>query len=224
MSKVSLDEPERLRYAIEWGSKLQLLAMVVPFAAFGALAPWIVPALFGRQWGRAIPIYVILALATVVATSSSIQNTFLLSKGRNGAVARTMAFRLAFLAAAAVPLVRWFGMNGYAFAVLISTFALWLSTHLQVRRLVTVRYRGYLAWALVLAPTLLMPVTPMPWSPIWLLSLGLLTTRPMKDELRTLRDLLYSALRGRSRRPQTAPTPPAPPVWPVQGFRPLNQR
>jgi O-antigen/teichoic acid export membrane protein len=206
MSKVSLDEPERLRSAIEWGSKLQLLAMVIPFAAFGGLAPWVVPALFGHQWSRAIPVYVILALATVVTTSSAIQNAFLLSKGRNGAVARTMFFRLTFLIAAAVPLVRWFGLNGYAFAVLISALALSLSSHLQVRRLVTVRYHGYLAWALVLAPTLLIPVIPMPWAPLCLLSLGFLATRRMKDEVRTLRDLLGSSLLGHARIRQTAPT------------------
>src|ERR1700728_1451655 len=87
MSKVHPDDKRRLRYGIEEGSLLQLVALALPFAGFGVLARWLIPLLFGRVWVHAIPIYSLLAVAVVLSAPGLIQMTFLYSRGKNMSVA-----------------------------------------------------------------------------------------------------------------------------------------
>ncbi len=91
MSRVGSEEKSRLRYSIEEGSLLQLLALAIPLACFGVAARWLVPALFGHQWSKAVPLYSLLTLAAVLGASGFIQTTFLYSRGRNMAVTGVMA-------------------------------------------------------------------------------------------------------------------------------------
>ena len=79
MSRVAEGDEHRKRYAIEEGSLLQLLSLAVPFACFGVVARWLVPVVFGHEWVRALPVYSLLALATVLGASGFIQTTFLYS-------------------------------------------------------------------------------------------------------------------------------------------------
>jgi len=119
MSRVAEGDEHRKRYAIEEGSLLQLLSLAVPFACFGVVARWLVPVVFGHEWVRALPVYSLLALATVLGASGFIQTTFLYSRGRNLTVTGVTAIQSAALAVSAVFLVKHFGIDGYGVETLV---------------------------------------------------------------------------------------------------------
>lgn len=182
MSKVPDDHTKRLRFAIEEGTILQILALGVPFAAFGVAAPWLIPALFGHEWSRAINCYSILALATVLNAPSVILGTFLLSRGRNVQTFLAAIVSVVVLTATAIPLVHWLGVTGFAWAsvlALVDTVLL----DLLVRRTAHFSYRMIGAFAAVLAPPILFPLLAMPYALVALSPmLLLLAIKPLRAE------------------------------------------
>jgi len=143
MSRVGTDEQARLRYSIEEGSLLQLLALAIPFACFGVAAHWVVPAVFGHQWAQALPVYSMIAFATVLGASGFIQTAFLYSRGRNMAVTGAALIQSVALAGVATLLVKHIGLDGYGIAWIASL--VWLIyADRMVRRMVSVSYRRML--------------------------------------------------------------------------------
>jgi PST family polysaccharide transporter len=193
MSRVGNEEKSRLRYAIEEGSLLQLLALAVPFACFGVAAHWLVPALFGHEWAKAVPIYSLLALATVLGASGFIQTTFLYSRGRNMAVTGVAAIQTIALAVAAIVLVKRIGLDGYGVAWLIALVDLVYADHL-VRKMFGLSYKRILPWAVVLAPPVLFPLVSMPWALLLLSPILLVLLPPMRAEVRRIVGLIWSSM------------------------------
>ncbi len=120
LSKVSDGQHERLRFALEEGCLIQLLTLALPFIVFGMAAHWIVPLVFGHEWTAAIPIYAVLALATTLSAPSLIFSVFLLTRGRYLQVCISGAIAIAILASTAIPLVRWLGPVGFAWASVLA--------------------------------------------------------------------------------------------------------
>jgi PST family polysaccharide transporter len=193
MSRVGSEEKSRLRYSIEEGSLLQLLSLAVPFACFGVAARWLVPALFGHEWAKAVPIYSLLALATVLGASGFIQTTFLYSRGRNLAVTGIAAIQTAVLAVAAIVLVRTMGLDGYGVAWLIALVDLVYADRL-IRKMFGLSYRRILPWVVVLAPPVLFPLVAMPWALLLLAPLLAVALPPMRAEIRRIAVLIRTSM------------------------------
>ncbi len=200
LSRVSDRDHARLRYSIEQGSLLQLLSLAIPYGCFSVVARWVVPAVFGHQWTRSLPVFALLALATTASASGLIQTTFLYSRGRNLAVTGVVLLRDLILGASALVLVRRLGIDGFGLAALAALGAL-VSLHYQVRRTIAFSYRRIWPWLVALGPALAFPMVPMPESLALLAPLGLLALPSMRAELVRLAGLL--------RRTTAAPRDPA---------------
>lgn len=202
MGQVSSDQRSRLRYAIEEGSFLQLLALAVPFVGFGLLARRLVPLLFGAAWTHALPLYVLLSLASVLGSLRFIQTTFLFSRGSNLAVAASSALSVAVLAAVAAVAVPIWGVDGYGVAALASLVDLWLVDRV-VRRIVPVSYRAVLPLMGATAPLLFLPIVHLPWSLVLAVPLVAVSgLSGFRGEIRRT----YGVVRSSIRRPSGSPS------------------
>ena len=206
MSRVGSDEKDRLRYSIEEGSLLQLLALAVPFACFGVAARWLVPALFGHEWTRALPIYSLLALATMLGAAGFIQTTFLYSRGRNMAVTGVAAVQAIALAVGSVILVKHIGLDGYGVAWLLTLVNLVVADHI-VRKMFSFSYKRILPWVVVLSPPVLFPLVPMPWAFLLLAPIALVLLPPMRAEVRRIVGLIRSSMLSPTKGALLEPTP-----------------
>ena len=206
MSRVGSDEKDRLRYSIEEGALLQLLALAVPFACFGIAARWLVPALFGHEWTRALPIYSLLALATMLGAAGFIQTTFLYSRGRNMAVTGVAAVQAIALAVGSVILVKHIGLDGYGVAWLLTLVNLVVADHI-VRKMFSFSYKRILPWVVVLSPPVLFPLVPMPWAFLLLAPIALVLLPPMRAEVRRIVGLIRSSMLSPTKGALLEPTP-----------------
>ena len=163
MSKVSNDQKDRLRRALEDGSTLQLIALGVPFAIFGVLAPKVIPLLFGHEWSPATRLYSLLALVIFFGSSGILQVTLLFSRGRNWAVAIAACIQTIVLLLASVVLVKKFGIDGFGYASLLALADL-IYLDRKARAITTFSYRIYLLIAITLAPMVAYPLIPFPVS------------------------------------------------------------
>lgn len=193
LSKVGDGETQRLRYAIEEGILLQMLALGVPFACFGVVAHWVVPGLFGKQWASAVHTYSVMAMVITLTAPSVVLGVYLLSRGRNLRILISVGIGIGVLAATAVPLVMWLGPVGFAWAsalALVDTFYL----DYQVRKAVPVRYRMILVFGFVLCAPILFPLAPMPEALGLLAPLVLLGVVPAlrRETVRLVRVVLAS--------------------------------
>jgi PST family polysaccharide transporter len=163
MSKVPDEQKDRLRRALEEGSTLQLIALGVPFAIFGVLAPKAIPLLFGHEWSPAIRLYSLLALAVFLGAAGLLQITLLWSRGRNWTVAFSACIQTVVLVIASVLLVKKCGINGFGYATLLALADL-IYLDRKVRSITTFSYRTYLLVAVTLAPMVAYPLVPFPVS------------------------------------------------------------
>jgi O-antigen/teichoic acid export membrane protein len=163
LSRIPPEQKDRIRRALEEGSTLQLIALGLPFAAFGLVAHSVIPLLFGHQWGSAIELYCLLALASLLGSAGLIQSTYLFSQGRNSTVARSVSIQTGVLAATSVPLVWYFGINGFGYSTLLALADL-IYLDRKVRAIVPTSYRHYLPVVLATAPLVMFPVVPYPFS------------------------------------------------------------
>jgi O-antigen/teichoic acid export membrane protein len=195
LSKVPDRDRSRLRYAIEEGSSLQLAALAVPFAAFGVVARWLVPLLFGQQWKGAIPVYCLLALAAMLNAPSVIQCTFLLARGKNLRVAVVGVISTSVLVVTSIVLVEHFGTVGFGIATLIALIDTVYSDRM-VRRVTDFGYRTFGILTVALAPPVLFPLVPMPYGLLLLLPLALLVVVPtMRHEMVRLAHVVSGSIR-----------------------------
>jgi O-antigen/teichoic acid export membrane protein len=163
LSRIPPEQKDRIRRALEEGSTLQLVALGLPFAAFGLVAHSVIPLLFGHQWSSAIALYCLLALASLLGSAGLIQSTYLFSQGHNSTVARSVSIQTGVLAATAVPLVWHFGINGFGYATLLALADL-IYLDRKVRAIVPTSYRHYLPVVLATAPLVMFPVVPFPFT------------------------------------------------------------
>jgi O-antigen/teichoic acid export membrane protein len=202
ISRAGRPERERLSRALEEGSLLLMLAAAAPFAAFGLVAHWVVPGVFGAAWQPALPVYVLLALAAVLGVPSTVQCTLLFAYGRNLQVAVAGAISFVVLTAGSIVLVPSIGLVGFGVASLLALVST-LYTHRAAARYAGVRYRKLSVPALGLAPLVLVPVLGFPWDLAMLVPAAVLVARPA-----TRRELCQLAVTVRSVLPGRTPSPP----------------
>ncbi len=209
ISRAGRPERERLSRALEEGSLLLMLAAAAPFAAFGLVAHWAVPGVFGAAWRPALPVYVLLALAAVLGVPAYVQRTLLFAYGRNLQVAVACAIDLVVLAVASLLLVPRIGLVGVGVASLL-TLVSTLYTHRATARYAGVRYRTLSVPLLGLVPLVLVPVMAFPWGLAALLPAAVLAATPVaRRQLRQLALTVRSVLPGRPPGPAPVAAPPA---------------
>ncbi len=196
MSKVPSEDKARLRYGIEEGSLLQLMVLAVPFAAFGVVARWVIPLVFGHEWLGAIPLYSLLAVSTMLSGPGLIQTTLLFSRGKNMTVTVASLIQVAVLAVASVVLVHWFGIIGFGIASLLDLVGL-LYIDRMVRRITDFSMRMISVFAVALTPMVLFPILPLRIAPVvFLPAIALAFAPSVRHEAVRLSRLVITNIRG----------------------------
>lgn len=196
MSKVGNHERDKLRYAIEEGTSLQLIALAVPFAAFAVVARWLVPVLFGAEWTAALPVYCFLSVAALANAPSLIQITLMFSRGENLRVALAALIGAVVLAATSTVLVAEFGTVGFGVATVLAVIDT-VYTDRVVRGLTSFGYGRFIGLFAATAPVCLFPLVPLPYALLVVLPmLGLVVVPPLRRETMRLTHVLTSAIGG----------------------------
>lgn len=218
ISRAGRPERDRLSRALEEGSVLLMLAAAAPFAVFGLVARWVVPWVFGSAWAPALPVYVLLSMAAVLAVPMSVHRTVLLAYGRNLQVAVACAMNLVVVATASVLLLPSIGLVGFGVASLMGLSVTFYTHHAAVRY-AAVRYRRLVVPVAALLPPALVPLVPLHWDPLLLLPAVVLAALPStRRELWALVDAVRSILPGRAA--GTDPATPAPTRVPARTTSP----
>jgi len=157
-----VDEPERLRQAMEEGMLAQALVLGAPLAGLAVLSPWLIPAVFGRSWAPAATVFGLLALKRLVSSPVMPQMALLFARARNSVVARAAALNAVVGVICALVLVPLLGINGFAAAGLISSLS-WLYLDVKVRPEVGFRYGQIGVATVALGVPMLAPLVPWPW-------------------------------------------------------------
>lgn len=161
LTRLDRDPPRALR-AMNEGMRLQVLGVGVTLAGFAAVAPYLMPHLFGArwtEWAPAMDVYPYLALSVLCNALFSLHTSVLYVLNRNWLVTIFHVVHVALLFAAAAWFVPRHGVAGVGYAE-IAAMPAYVLMHLFVTRLVgTPDYGVAAAWAaafglLVFAPQL----------------------------------------------------------------------
>ncbi len=207
ISQAGKDRPGRLSSALEEGTLLLMVAAAVPFAAFGVVAHWAVPAVFGRAWLPALPVYVLLAVWATLRVPVSVQRTLLYAYGQNLAPAVTATIEVAIVTAGSLVLIRQLGIAGFGVASVLAVSST-AYTHRAAHRLAAIRYRRLVLPLAALLPPMFIAVTPMPWSLLLVVPpLALLAVPSVRSEIGHLASVARATVARRaSGPPADAPT------------------
>jgi O-antigen/teichoic acid export membrane protein len=156
------DDYARLRRAMEEAMGLQVLAVAPLLAGFAAIAPWLVPALFGEQWDPVLIVYPFIALAYAVNAIFNMPTSVLYVQGRNWNVAVANIVHIVLFAGGSLILVPRLGLLGYGLGEVIA-LASYAVIHAQVTKLFSFSYGRSLPWLLGFAPAFFAPFLTYPW-------------------------------------------------------------
>jgi PST family polysaccharide transporter len=150
------NEPERMRRAFYSVTQYTGLLAFPVFIGLAAVAPELIPALFGDKWGPSVPVMQILAPIGIVQSMLYFNGSVIKASGKPSwqfgimllnAVGNVIGFLLA---------VRW-GIVAVAASFVIVGYLLAPISYLAVRRLIQIDFRTYLSQSLVpLAASLIM--------------------------------------------------------------------
>jgi len=195
VSRIGRDDPGRLGRALEEGSLLLMVAAGAPFAAFGLVAHWVVPAVFGHEWTAAIPVYVLLAVVAVLTVPNLVQCTVLFAFGKNLQVALANLIQAVALLIGSLILVRTVGIVGFGYASLLTLVAT-LYTRAVASQVAPIRYRRLVLPIVAMVPPMVAPVLPQPWGLLTALPMGLLFCFPSsRRDLALLVDVVRAGIR-----------------------------
>jgi PST family polysaccharide transporter len=138
------DEPERLRRAFYEATQLTSLVTFPAFLGLAALAPDLLPFLFGAQWTPSVPVMQVLAFVGILQSLTHFNGSLIKAKGKP-------AWRLgiASLQAAVSTAAVWVGVRagitGVALGFTFAGFALYPLGFWAVRRLIGIEAWRYAA-------------------------------------------------------------------------------
>jgi len=161
----------RLRRALEEAMGLQALAVGLPLAGFGLVAPQIVPRLFGDEWTPSLRIYPFIATGFLVASVFGMHTSILYVAGRSFRVTLAHAVHVTLFAGVALLLVPRMGLRGYGLAE-IAAIGSCAVLHDSVARLFPVSYRRALPWFVAFTPPLFCSLAGWPWALLLVLPSG----------------------------------------------------
>jgi O-antigen/teichoic acid export membrane protein len=119
LAKMS-DDAARLRRCITEGMRLQTLAVGLPLAAFGIVAPYVMPRAFGTQWDPALKVYPFIAIGYLVSSAFNLHSSVLYLLRRNWSVTVFHAVHVLLFSGAAAVLIPRMGVLGYGGAELVA--------------------------------------------------------------------------------------------------------
>ena len=157
-----VDQPQRLRPALEEGMLAQAIVLGVPLAGLAVVSPWLIPLVWGRTWEATASVYGILAFTRLVSSVSLPQMTLLFAEGRNTKVAAAVAVRTAVMLLASATLVPLLGLDGFAVAAVAASSA-WLMLDHAVRPRIGFSYRRCAPVIAGLGIPMFAPLIAWPW-------------------------------------------------------------
>jgi O-antigen/teichoic acid export membrane protein/GGDEF domain-containing protein len=197
ISKANKDRPDRMAAALEEGTLLLLVVTALPLAAFGLMAHWVIPDVFGRDWLPALPVYVLLALWAMLRVPVTVQRTLLYAYGHNVPPAVTSTIELVMVSVVSLVAVRQLGIVGFGIASVVAVSST-VYTHYSAHRLVAVRYRRLIVPLVGLVPPVFVALAPLPWSLLLLLPPVILVANPAtRRELAHLTATARATIGGR---------------------------
>jgi PST family polysaccharide transporter len=110
----------RMVKAISEGSSLQTMASGIPLVAFGLVAPWVVPALFGSRWVPLLEVYPFIALGYLANSAFNLHSSALYVLQKNWQVTMFHLVHIVLFAGSALLLVRYIGVRGYGWAEIVA--------------------------------------------------------------------------------------------------------
>jgi PST family polysaccharide transporter len=136
------ENPERMRRAFYKVTQYTSLLSFPVFLGLAALAPEVVPAIFGDKWAASVPVLQVLAFTGVLESVSVFNGTVMRASGRPawqfGIALLTAVFSLIGYAIA----VRW-GIVAVAASFVIVSYLLAPVSYVAVRRLIQIDFRTY---------------------------------------------------------------------------------
>jgi O-antigen/teichoic acid export membrane protein len=197
-----LRDHARLSAALRESMALYVVALGLPLAGFAILARVLVPLLFGSAWTPVISLFALMACARTLSSPAALQSTLLFSRGRNLAVAITVAITTSVLFLVAWLAVPRLGVDGYGVAVLCTAVTVPITDRLA-RQVVDFSYLDALPFAVAILPLFFVPLLPWPeaallFSPAVTVTLVAPSRRSMTGTLRTTLASLRPALRSDS--------------------------
>ncbi len=171
------DDRDRLRAAHAEGVLVQVVGSVPLYASAAFLAPWLVPAAFGRDWAPAAELLGLLAVAASIGTLFNLGPPLLQVRGRNGPVVRLRGLQVTSLLGFTLLLVPSVGVVGYGLAQMIRTVP-FLTLHRELLRWFRPTYRAGARWVLALLPMMTAAWWPGELRPVLLLGPIVLASLP----------------------------------------------
>jgi len=110
----------RLTRAVTEGMSLQVMALGPVLLAFGMVAPWIVPPLFGSRWLVMLEVFPFIALSYLSNVMFNLHITALYVLRRNSKVVAFNLLNVILFAGSALLLVSRLGVKGYGWAEVIA--------------------------------------------------------------------------------------------------------
>jgi PST family polysaccharide transporter len=148
-------DPARLARAMAEGMTLQLLAAGPLLIAFGLIAPWLIPRVFGPRWLPVLEVFPLLAVSYLAASMFLLHSSTLIVLGRNREVAIFSLAGIVVLAGAALLLVPALGVAGYGWAEVAVLPTYLVLHHYVATRAAPPPYRLAAIWAVAFAVPLL---------------------------------------------------------------------
>lgn len=174
-------EYARLRRAMEEAMGLQVLAVAPLLAGFAAVAPWLVPVVFGQTWEPVLVVYPFIAFAYLINAVFNMHASVLYVLRRNLDVALFHGVYVLLFAGGALLLVPRLGLLGFGLGQVIAA-ASHLVLHARVYRLFSFSYARALPWLLGFAPPLFAVFLPFPqWLALWL-PIGMVAMLPKQRQ------------------------------------------
>ena len=141
------EDLDRMRKAFYSATRVASLVSFPAFAGVAAIAPTLIPALFGDQWEASIPIMGILAFYGVIH-SIQYNGAVMVAMGKPGwALAESLA--ASFVTVAGILLASRWGITGIAAVVVLRGYLIYPGSLLAIRALIQVRFLellgGYIA-------------------------------------------------------------------------------
>jgi O-antigen/teichoic acid export membrane protein len=164
LSKVQTDTT-RLRKALEEAIGYQALATAPFLAGFAVVGPFVVPAVFGREWADVMNVFPYLALGFLAAAVFTPHSSVLSVLRRNAPVLRFNAVYVAVLSASAALFVQWWGVRGYG-AAEVTAIATYYLLHRATNAVVPVSYARAMPWITAFAPMMLFDELPVVIRPL----------------------------------------------------------
>lgn len=224
VSRARAGGTERLARALEEGSFLVVVAAVAPFAAFGLVARWVIPLVFGIAWATAVPLYVAMAVASCLGVLMLVQSTVLLAMGENLQAAAGTLSQLGIVTVGSLLLVPRFGAIGFGYASILALAATAV-THRYMARVAPMGYRRLFLPIVALLPPVVASVLPFPVSLVTVVPAAILALLPStRREAHLLVGVVRATLARRSGVAGAAGTRDAEPSSTAEGSAPGGGR